>query len=89
MSSIEKVRAEIGKYEHPFFEFSARATNTEVELCIRSKVIGVLSPEYRLTLAERDLRSAQFPWTFQRLLYDCLTDYVVELFTKCPMTHTP
>ena len=57
-----------------------------VELIIRAKVPDVLSPEYKITLAERDLQSRQFPWTFQKLLYDCLTDYVVELFAKNPMT---
>ena len=86
MTPLEIVQSELSKYEHPFFEFSARETDKGVELCIRSKIADVLSPEYRLTFAERDLKSTQFPWTFQRLLYDCLTDYVVELFTKCPMT---
>ena len=86
MTPLEIVEAELAKYEHPFFDFSASETERGVELCIRSKIPGVLSPEYRLTFAERDLQSSQFPWTFQRLLYDCLTDYVVELFTKSPMT---
>jgi len=35
-------------------------------------------------LHERDIQNTQFRWTFQKLLYDCLTDYVVELFTKNP-----
>ena len=85
---IEIVTAELAKYEHPFFEFSAGLNEAAggVELRIRSKVPDVLSPEYRIALAERDLTSSQFPWTFQKLLYDCLTDYVIELFTKCPMT---
>ena len=86
MTPLEIVQAELVRYEHPFFEFSARDSDRGVELCIRSKVDGVLSPEYRLTFAERDLQSTQFPWTFQKLLYDCLTDYMVELFTKSPMT---
>lgn len=86
MSSIDVVLEELQKYEHPFFEFSAREKGEGVELLIRSKIAGVLSPEYRITFAERDLKSSQFPWTFQRLLYDCLTDYIVELFTKSPMT---
>ena len=46
----------------------------------------MLNPEYRLTFMQRDLQITQFPWTFQKLLYDCLTDYVVELFTRSPMT---
>ena len=86
MSSLETVLDELAKYEHPFFEFSAAAKGTDVELSIRSKIPDVLSPEYRITLSERDLRSTQFPWTFQRLLYNCLTDYIVELFTRSPMT---
>ena len=86
MSSIDRVRKELEKYEHPFFDFQAREKGDEVEMVIRSKVANVLSPEYKISLKERDLQSAQFPWTFQKLLYDCLTDYIVELFTKCPMT---
>lgn len=86
MSAIlQIVQDELVKYEHPFFDFAAREKNNDsVELLIRSTLPGVLTPEYRFTFSERELKSSQFPWTFQRLLYDCLTDYVVELFTKCP-----
>ena len=84
--SIERVRDELVKYEHPFFDFQARETKEGVQLLIRSKIPNVLSPQYTITLAERDLQSSQFTWSFQKLLYDCLTDYVVELFTKNPRT---
>ena len=86
MKSIERAREELAKYEHPFFEFEAREAGDSVELIIRAKMPNVLSPEYKIALAERDLQSGQFPWTFQKLLYDCLTDYIAELFTKSPMT---
>jgi len=86
MTPLETVLDEIAKYEHPFFEFSAVPQGNDVELCIRSRIPGVLNPAYRITFSERDLRSSQFPWTFQKLLYSCLTDYIVELFTKSPMT---
>ena len=86
MTRIEIVQAELAKYEHPFFDFAARDTDKGVEMIIRSKVANVHSPEYRITFNDRDLQSTQFPWTFQKLLYDCLTDYMVELFTKSPMT---
>ena len=86
MTPLETVIEEISRYEHPFFEFSATAAGEDVELCIHSKIPNVLSPAYRITFSERDLKSTQFPWTFQKLLYACLTDYVVELFTKSPMT---
>jgi len=84
MSSIDRVKEELRQYEHPFFEFDAREKGNAVEMVIRSKMPNVLSPEYRITLSERDIQSSQFRWTFQKLLYDCLTDYVVELFTKNP-----
>ena len=86
MDALQRVLDEIEKYEHPFFNFSAQEKDGGVELCIRSKIPDVHSPEYRITFSERDLKSTQFPWTFQKLLYDCLTDYIVELFTKSPMT---
>jgi len=86
MTPLETVNEELAKYEHPFFEFFAYPKGDEVELRIRSKIQNVLNPEYRITFSERDLKSTQFPWTFQRLLYSCLNDYIVELFTKSPMT---
>ena len=86
MTPLERVVEEIAKYEHPFFEFSAEQKGEDVELCILSRLPDVVSPAYRITFSERDLRSTQFPWTFQKLLYSCLTDYVVELFTRNPMT---
>lgn len=84
MSSIERVREQLARYEHPFFDFEAREKGDAVEMVIRSKVSNVLSPEYRIDLNQRDIENSQFPWTFQRLLYDCLHDYVVELFTRNP-----
>ena len=84
MSLVRRVQEELEKYEHPFFDFEAREKGDAVEMVIRSRVPNVLSPEYRITLNERDIQSTQFQWTFQKLLYDCLTDYVVELFTKNP-----
>ena len=86
MNSIERVQDELAKYEHPFFIFEAQEKPGGVELLIHSRLAGVHSPTYRITFNERDLQSSQFPWTFQKLLYDCLTDYIVELFTKSPMT---
>jgi hypothetical protein len=86
MTQLETVLEELEKYEHPFFSFAAAEKGDGVELVIRSRIPNVVSPEYRITFHERDLKSSQFPWTFQRLLYSCLTDYIVELFTKSPMT---
>jgi hypothetical protein len=84
VTSLERVQSELEKYEHPFFDFSARPKGDAVEMVIRSKLPNVLSPEYKISLNERDIQNTQFQWSFQKLLYDCLTDYIVELFTKSP-----
>ena len=84
MTLVERVREELSNYEHPFFDFEAREKGDSVEMVIRSKMPGVLSPEYRITLSERDIQSSQFRWSLQQLLYGCLNDYIVELFTKNP-----
>ena len=33
---------------------------------------------------ERDIEHPQFAWTFQRYLYDCMHDYLVEMFLRTP-----
>ena len=84
MDLIRKVALELELYEHPFFEFSAAETANGVDVCVRSKLSGVHSPEYRFTLAEREIDHTQFRWSFQGLLYGNLNDYMVELFTRTP-----
>ena len=83
-SGIEKVRLELARYEHPLFEFSAREKGEAVEVVIdfRNKDIGVHT--YYYELHPRDLAHPQFPWTFQRQIYDCLHEYIVEMFTRTP-----
>jgi len=43
---------------------------------------------YEFTLRAREIDSPQFRWNFQRQLYDCLHDYVVEMFTRNPQMKT-
>ena len=38
----------------------------------------------RRSVHERDIAHSQFPWTFQRYLYDCMHDYLVEMFLVTP-----
>lgn len=81
---MEKVRAEIARYEHPLFALDAQPANGGVELLIRFKPAGVEVHTYSCLLREREIEHPQFPWTFQRQLYDCLHDYVIEMFTRNP-----
>lgn len=80
----EKVRQELARYEHPLFAFDARLAGEGVEVEIRFKPSGVQLHSYLFQLRPREIEHAQFPWTFQKQLYDCLHDYVIEMFISNP-----
>jgi hypothetical protein len=82
--ALEKVRKELAAYKHPFFEFWVDEHGDGVDVCVRSTVPGVHSPEYHFTVAQREIDHPQFRWSFQGLLYGNLNDYMVELFTASP-----
>ncbi len=81
---LSRVREELARYEHPLFEFSAREFGEGVEVIIdyRDKAFGMHTYYYQMH--PRDLDHPQFTWTFQRQLYDCVHDYIIEMFTKNP-----
>jgi len=81
---LEKVQAETARYEHPLFTFSARNRQGAIELVIQPRD-GGLAPYYA-PIHVHDIEHPQFPWTFQRYLYDCLHDYIVEMFLRTPQT---
>ena len=78
------VRKELARYEHPLLNFSAREKGDTVEVIIdfKNKDLGLHT--YYYEIHPRDLAHAQFPWTFQRQLYDCVHDYIIEMFTLTP-----
>lgn len=84
MTALERAQAEAARYEHPLFEFSARETEGALELVIRLKDNRLGLHTYIAPLHPRDVENAQFSWTFERYLYDCLHDYVVEMFGRTP-----
>jgi hypothetical protein len=81
---LDRVLAQLKLYEHPLLDFSARAKGEGVELIIQFKDTSIPVHTYYLDLHPRDLDDPQFEWTFQRLLYDGLHDYFVEMFTRTP-----
>ncbi len=84
MSPLERVLAETRRYRHPLLEFSAREHNGRLELVIECQAKDLGLHTYYLEIHPRELESSQFPWTFQRLLYDGMNDYIVEMFTLTP-----
>jgi hypothetical protein len=81
---VEKVREELAQYEHPLFDFSARPGEECVEVEIRFKPARAEVHNYTFQLRPREIEHSQFPWTFQKHLYDCLHDYVIEMFVRNP-----
>jgi len=80
----EKVRAELALYEHPLFVFDARPAAEGVEVEIRYSPPVPEVHVYVFLLRPREIESKQFPWIFQKQLYDCLHDFVIEMFTGNP-----
>ena len=83
-SRLARVREQLARYEHPLMAFDAREKGDGVEVIIRFKDPAVKVHTYYLELHPRDLDHSNFPWTFQRQLYDCLHDYLVEMFVRTP-----
>jgi hypothetical protein len=81
---LDKIRAELARYEHPLFDFSARPAGEDVEIEIRFKPPSLEVHNYVFLLRPREIEHPQFPWMFQKQLYDCLHDYVIEMFTNNP-----
>jgi hypothetical protein len=81
---VEKVRDELARYEHPLFDFEARPAPEGVEVGIRFKPAGAEVHNYAFLMRPREIEHSQFPWTFQKQLYDCLHDYIIEMFIRNP-----
>jgi hypothetical protein len=81
---LERVKRELTRYEHPLFDFDAHPAQGGVQVEIRFKPEGVEVHTYYFLLQPREIEHSQFPWSFQRQLYDCLHDYVIEMFIRNP-----
>jgi len=79
-----RVKAELSRYEHPLFEFEARPSTSAVEVEIRCKFSAVEPHSYVFQLQPREVENLKFPWMFQKQLYDCLHDYIIEMFIRNP-----
>jgi hypothetical protein len=65
-------------------EFGARVHGEGVEISINFKNPPVPVHAYTFDMHPRDLDHPQFEWGFQRQLYACLHDYIIEMFTRTP-----
>ncbi|HYP26868.1 MAG TPA: hypothetical protein VE262_09130 [Blastocatellia bacterium] len=84
---LNKVIAELGRYEHPLFRWEAKAVDRGIEVTVRLKIPDIHDDPYRFYLTPRELNDRAFPWDFQRQLYNYLHDYLVEMFTRSPQIY--
>ena len=81
---LDKVEKELSRYAHPLFEWEARSLSAGVEIIIKLKIKDIYDEPYRLVLRPSEIEARGFEWDFQRQLYNCLHDYLVEMFTRSP-----
>src|SRR2546422_527627 len=81
---LEKVERELLRYEHPLFWWEACESPAGVDITIRLRISGLYDEPYRLCLKPREITANGFQWDFQRQLFNCLHDYLVEMFTRSP-----
>jgi len=84
VSRLDRVLAQLRLYEHPLLNFSAWAKGEGVEIIIQFKDGAIPVHTYYFDLHPRDLDDPQFEWALQRQLFDCLHDYLVEMFIRTP-----
>jgi hypothetical protein len=81
---LRKVNEQLSRYAHPLFEWETHKLSAGVEVAIVLKIKGIYDEPYRLCLKPREIEARGFEWDFQRQLYNCLHDYLVEMFTRSP-----
>jgi len=84
MDRLERVLQELGRYEHPLFNWSAADDNRGVRVEVTLKWSDLEMDPYIFHLTDRDISAKSFQWDFQRLLYNYLHDYLVDMFTRSP-----
>ncbi len=86
-AALARIEAELKKYVHPLLRFGARETEggrLELVIDLKDKPAGVHT--YYLEIHPRDLEHAQFAWTLQRMIFEGLHDYFVEMFVYTPQS---
>jgi hypothetical protein len=86
LNNLEKVQAELNRYRHPLVLFQAQDAKQEgsVEVFIQARDPSIGAHTYTIHLAPRDLENPRFPWAFQKILYDSLHDFLIEMFIDRP-----
>ncbi len=86
-AALAAVRKELEKYSHPLLAFDVRETpagRVELVIDLKRKPAGIHT--YYLEIHPRDLSHVQFRWILQRMIFEGLHDYFVEMFEYTPQS---
>jgi|SRR5215467_976123 len=81
---LDKVNRELARYEHPLFDWQAFPVSRGIQVEVHVKIPELSIDPYSFLLTPRELEARAFQWDFQRLIYNYLHDYLVEMFTRSP-----
>ena len=85
--AMAAIRTELKKYSHPLLRFDVQETVTgRIELVIDLKEKATNIHTYYLEIHPRDLAHPQFRWILQRMIFEGLHDYFVEMFEYTPQS---
>ena len=85
--AMAAIRTELEKYSHPLLRFDVQETATgRIELVIDLKEKPTNIHTYYLEIHPRDLTHSQFRWILQRMIFEGLHDYFVEMFEYTPQS---
>ena len=85
--ALAAVRKELEKYAHPLLRFDVRESpggRIELVIDLRNKPANIHT--YYLEVHPRDLAHPQFRWILQRMIFEGLHDYFVEMFDYTPQS---
>ena len=84
MTDLEKVDVELARYFHALLRFSVREHDGAVELVMDLKRPLGGTHVYYKAIPARDIHHRDFNALFQKFLYDCMRDYLVQMFLRTP-----
>ncbi len=84
MTDLEKVEVELARYFHALLRFSVREHDGAVELVMDLKRPLGGTHVYYKAIPVHDIHHRDFNALFQKFLYDCMRDYLVQMFLRTP-----
>jgi hypothetical protein len=84
VTDLETVEVELARYFHALLRFSMREHDGAVELVMDLKRPLGGTHVYYAPVPKHIIHHREFSALFQKFLYDCMRDYLVQMFLRTP-----